>query len=392
MNILYVLNDTTMHGGATKSFLNQLLWLMKKDVCPIVLLPKADGLYDVLKDMSIPVYAMGFRWNTYPKVNSITDILLLLPRLAQRQIRNYHTVQKLSRLLRNKQIDIIHSNVSIIDVGFRTAQKLKIPHIYHIREYADKDFGLHYVPTRKSFLNSLNRTRSYNICITKDIQRYFHLSNNPNSRVIYNGIQEEVKIMPSLEKKRFFLYAGRIDHAKGIDILLSAYNDYVQNSKSVIIPLYIAGNAPDSSFHNQIMNYISKNNLSDKVSFLGQCDNIDQLMQQAQAIIIPSRSEGFGRCLAEAMFNGCLTICHNTAGLKEQLENGIELTKEEIGLGYDTPQQLTRILEDVSEAPSDKYKHMIDLAFSTVNQLYTREKNAEAIYKFYNFILNDTNN
>ena len=114
-------------------------------------------------------------------------------------------------------------------------------------------------------------------------------------------------------------------------------------------------------------------------------------MQQAQAIIVPSRSEGFGRCLAEAMFNGCLSICHNTAGLKEQLENGIELTNEEIGLSYDTPQQLTRLLEEISETPSDKYEHMINLAFFTVNKLYTREKNAEAIYEFYKYILNDTN-
>lgn len=391
MNILYILNDTTMHGGATKSFLNQILWLMKKDVHPIVLLPRADGLYNVLKNMSIPVYAMGFRWNTYPKVNSLIDVLLFIPRLVQRRIRNYYTVKRLPYLLKDKHIDIIHSNVSIIDVGIRIAKKLKTPHVYHIREYADKDFGLHYIPSRNSFLKSLNQPMSYSICITKDIQQYFSLCNNTKSRVIYNGIQEEVKLMPHSEKKKFFLYVGRIDFAKGTDILLSAYNDYVHNTKSEIIPLYIAGSAPNSSFHNQIMNFINEYDLSDVVSFLGQCDNIDLLMQQAQAIIVPSRSEGFGRCLAEAMFNGCLSICHNTAGLKEQLENGIELTNEEIGLSYDTPQQLTRLLEEISETPSDKYEHMINLAFFTVNKLYTREKNAEAIYEFYKYILNDTN-
>ncbi|MBO4718250.1 MAG: glycosyltransferase [Prevotella sp.] len=392
MNILYVLHDTTMHGGATKSFLNLLLWLIKKDVCPIVLLPNADGLFHVLKDMSIPVYAMGFRWNTYPKVNSSMDVLLYIPRLIQRRIRNYYTVQRLSHLLKDKHIDIIHSNVSIVDVGFRIAQKLNIPHIYHIREYADKDFGLHYVPTRKSFLKSLNKTRSYSICITKDIQQYFHLSDNTKSKVIYNGIQEEIRFMPHLEKKRYFLYAGRIDYTKGIDVLLIAYNDYVHNTKTEIIPLYIAGNASNSSFYNQILSFIKEHNLSDKVSFLGQRDNVDILMQQAQAIIVPSRSEGFGRCLAEAMFNGCLSICYNAAGLKEQLENGIELTKEKIGLSYDTPQQLTCLLEETAKAPADKYQHMKEMAFFTVSQLYTREKNAESIYEFYFYILNDTDN
>ena len=66
-------------------------------------------------------------------------------------------------------------------------------------------------------------------------------------------------------------------------------------------------------------------------------------MRQAKAIIIPSHNEGFGRCMPEAMFNGCLCIGHDTGGTKEQMDNGTEATGEDIALRYQTEDQLTDI-------------------------------------------------
>lgn len=57
-------------------------------------------------------------------------------------------------------------------------------------------------------------------------------------------------------------------------------------------------------------------------------------MAEASAIIISSQSEGFGRVMAEAMYNGCLVDGKNAAGIKEQFDNGLQFCDQEIGIRY----------------------------------------------------------
>lgn len=45
-------------------------------------------------------------------------------------------------------------------------------------------------------------------------------------------------------------------------------------------------------------------------------------MNRATALIVPSPFEAFGLITAEAMFNKCLVIGKDTAGTKEQFDNG----------------------------------------------------------------------
>ena len=111
-------------------------------------------------------------------------------------------------------------------------------------------------------------------------------------------------------------------------------------------------------------------------------------MLHAIAIIIPSRNEGFGRCMPEAMFNGCLAIGRNTGGTREQLDNGLALTGNEIALRYDTDEQLSAYLLDISNHSIDCYAPYQERAFKTVNQLYSSESNVSNVYNFYIDILN----
>ena len=69
--------------------------------------------------------------------------------------------------------DIIHTNVSPITIGYRVAKELKIPHVWHIREYLDKDFKIKPFPSMNSLKNKLKN--SYSIAITKDVKNHFAL-------------------------------------------------------------------------------------------------------------------------------------------------------------------------------------------------------------------------
>ena len=339
MNILFVLHQTILLGGGTKSFMLTLKGLMENGVHPTVIMPDKCGIYQTIAGLHIPTIVTTYRDNTYPVIRRKKDYFIFIPKLIARRIVNHLAVKKIVKEIEGKNIDIVHTNVSVCSVGYEVSRKLGIPHIYHIREYADKDFGMHFFPTRQSYLRQLAQPDSYSICITKDIQKHF-------GQTYYNDIGERQALH-----------------------------------------LYIVGDLSHESYKNRINNYIARQHLESHVHIMGPRKDIISLMQKAKAIIIPSLNEGFGRCMPEAMFNGCLAIGRDTGGTKEQMDNGLEYTGKDIALRFKTMEQLVSHFMDISKQPLDFFHDMIQSAFITVNHFYSSESNTNKILSLYGRIL-----
>ena len=383
MNVAYILSSAT--GGGFKSFINSLDELMKKGLNPLVVLPMENEIHTLLSSRGIPTIIVKYRYNTYPPCTTMKDKLLFIPRLIARVAVNYYAVCIISKMLSDKNVDIIHTNVSIIGIGHYIAQKLHIPHIYHVREYGDLDFGYKYFPTRKHFIKQLSD--DYSIFITKDIQKYFLQDQNSKSSVIYNGIQEKESKLPEKTNNDFFLYLGDVLPAKGTDILVKAYSKYLGMTKKPL-PLYIVGRIASNSYAEEIHRYIQKCNMENKVFFLPKQKDVKALIRNACAIVIPSIEEGFGRCMPEAMFAGCLAIANNSGGSKEQLDNALKLTGQEIALHYESPSELSGLLLQAEKMTKEEKEKYTRQAFFVVNELYSNEENGNNVYAFYKHVLN----
>lgn len=387
MNIAYILNATIPNGGATKAFMNMLEGVMKYGIKPFVVVPDKDGVYLQLQKRNIPTLAVTYRASAYPPCQTPKQRLLFIFKLAARIIVNHRATIILTAWLKENKIDIVHSNTGIIRIGFDAAKSVGIPHIYHIREYADK-IGIHYFPTKASFTNQLDFCQSHSICITKAVQKYYiQDKSETRSRVIYDGVFSKLAVMPTNIDKNYFLFAGRIQPAKGLDLLLEAYKQYADKSADPI-HLKVAGNNGDHAYYQKQLTYIKDNGLTELVELLGNVDDITSLMREARALIISSPFEGFGFCMPEAMQQGCLVIGRNTSGTKEQLDNALEMTGQEIALRYETTEQLAGLLSEVADNPLSHYDNYTQKAFDVVNQLYTKENHAKKVYEFYNAILN----
>ena len=72
------------------------------------------------------------------------------------------------------------------------------------------------------------------------------------------------------------------------------------------------------------------------------------------------------------MLNNCLVIERDTAGTKEQFNNGLKDTGEEIGLRFKTVEELTmRMIEVSNNLEPEKYERMNTLAGKVVRQRYS---------------------
>ena len=385
MKVAYILNSTLPNSGATKAFISMINGLTTKGVSPLVIVPDQNGVYNYLLKMGIDIHVIRFKNCTYPNLHSINDAILFLPRILGRMWLNIRAVCRLKNILKSYHVQLVHSNVSVVNIGLIAARALNIPHITHFREYADLDFNMKYFPSPKRYYATLAQNNSYSICITKGIMRHHQLS-RVYTRVIYDGVKTRTDAMPIVNKKGYYLYAGRVEPTKGLLKLLEAYQD-AKNIESNLPPLKVLGAFENKKYLEDVKGFIQSHHLNDSIEILGEKENIDTYMQQAQAIIIPSLFEGFGLCMAEAMFNGCIVVGYNNAGSKEQFENGQQLTGSPIGFPYQNLKELSRLLISLSAADDTELMPIRQRAFHTVNKLYSVEANSQSIYDFYQEIL-----
>ncbi len=385
MKILFVTSSVTLFGGGSKAFMNMLDGLMRLDVQPLVIFPAADGMCELYSKKGIPTVVLNYRMAVYPPLRHWKDYVMFLPRLCGRIGVNYMASCKLREIVKLFRPDIIHTNVSVIDIGYRVAKQLKIPHIYHVREYGDKDFALYHYPMRSCFLKNLKK-HSYAICITKDIQKHSKLGNE-DSCVIYDGVLSGKQIMFNRQKDNYFLFAGRLEPAKGVLELLKAFAEFCLLRPNLDIRLKIAGDTSNTQYRDFLTNEVRRMKIETKVDLLGMRKDVLDLMAKAYLMIVPSRSEGFGFITTEAQFNGALVLGRDTAGTKEQFDNGLEMTGKEIALRYSNHQELVQAMCEVVDNGIKHYFPMIERSQQVVKALYTNERHAQRVYEFYNQIL-----
>ncbi|MFC1224246.1 glycosyltransferase family 4 protein [Pedobacter sp. BG31] len=375
MNVLYITHISSFFTGANRSLYHMLVGLKSKGVRPIVLLsPYADmTLKAELDKIGIQSYIIEYYMPVFPNNNNFRDKLLYLPKILRSKFRNLLARRKIFKIVQSESIDIIHTNVGPLLLGYEVANKLNIPHIWHLREFQDLDFDMKTWYTKKGFLSMLNHENNHQIAISRAIYEYFHLK--PPSTVIYNGIMKSSAARYCPSKSDYFLYVGHLSENKGIQVLLQAFSIFCQNNKSH--NLLIAGDSTLPSYKLSLIDFLNEKEIGDRVSFLGHRNDVDQLMQSATALIVPSLNEAFGRITAEAMFNGCLVIGKNTGGTKEIIDL--------IGTGllYDSVEELADLMLNLTKVGIENYSDELVSAMNKAKIKFSEESNAESVHRLY---------
>lgn len=138
-------------------------------------------------------------------------------------------------------------------------------------------------------------------------------------KVIHNGItiNENADINYNYQKSRkVFGYIGRTDYRKGII-------ECLEEIKNLDVIIKIACPKNDSDYIAQILAYIEKEQISDKVEFCGWCvgKRKESFFASIDALVIPSLYEPFGYIALEAMERGLMVVSSNNGGLAEILSD-----------------------------------------------------------------------
>jgi glycosyltransferase involved in cell wall biosynthesis len=285
---------------------------------------------------------------------------------------------RLLKVIRQEKPDIIHTNVGIIHEGFWSARIMNIPHIWHLREYQDMDWGYWIYPTKRIFSKLLRKTNV--ITISNSVKMYFNLATYNFAYTIYNGICHRNEISFISKKDNYFLSASSLCENKGIKEIILAFTKFCLNHPEY--KLYIVGD-DQNAYAKELKHLVNDKGMSQHIIFSGykQKDEVYKYMQSAKALVVASYNEAFGRMTAEAAFKGTLPIARNTAGTKEILDTIGGIPFE--GDYHD----LARKMEFVHSMSVEEYNKIVLNAQQIAQEKYSIESNVDEIQVLYNNLI-----
>ncbi len=307
LNILYLSSFEDDGRGGQKSLLNLISNLDREAFKAHVVVPAENGsLAKKLKIRGVELSVIGF-----PKV------------IDYRVISKFKAFWKLFNLVSQYQIDIIHTDGPRNTFYAGIVAKLKsIPMIWHVRA-SNQD---HY----DQILYSLS---SKIILVADALRSRFKFSNHARKFItIHNGVDlskfrpqeqnETIRKKYKIGKNELLIaVTARIEKLKGQKYLIEACSK-LQN-KIPHFRILLAGEVTDSSYLKECQDKAAEFGIKDSVLFVGQINNVDQILNAADIFVLPSLFEAFPRSIIEAMGAGKPVIVTNVGGCIEAVENNV---------------------------------------------------------------------
>jgi len=265
------------------------------------------------------------------------------PRTILRWVSRYfRSRRELRRFLAVEQPNFVHSNSAILTVGAEAAAARKIPHLWHLREFGDLDYGLQWFVPRFHHQRLLRKAAAI-ICVSRAVADHYGVAGFPQTHVLYNGVmrREEMGFLKTGghpgDPFRFGC-VGILSEAKGFDLAIRA----LSRCEDRRAELLIFGDGPDY-MKAKLEQEAAGCGVSERVIFKGFIGAMREIYGQIDCLLVTARSEAFGRTTAEAMALGVPILGRNSAGPAELIEH------EKDGLLFgDSAEELAVLMQEMS--------------------------------------------
>jgi glycosyltransferase involved in cell wall biosynthesis len=208
----------------------------------------------------------------------------------------------------------IRTVVTIHDLIF-----LKYPELYPLVDRSIYDIKFRYACKNADIVIAISKATK------NDIVKYYNI--DPHKiKVVYQPCADNFFAPKSYEDlaslilkhklpSSYILYVGSVIRRKNLLNVVKAYKLLPDDLK---LPLVIVGQA-DNAYKQNIIEYIRQNQLDKYVIWLKNVSNNDlpAIYQKASLFIYPSRYEGFGIPVLEALFSKVPVITSKTSSLPE---------------------------------------------------------------------------
>ncbi|MDE5871792.1 MAG: glycosyltransferase family 4 protein [Muribaculaceae bacterium] len=376
IKVLFVTHYRELYG-ANNSLMQMILELRDKGIIPKVLMPDyeiqpGNDLGQELDKLGIEHLSARIRFDKHP------DWKKAVPSYILNLLRRRDSLDSILGM----DFDIIHSNSSIISIGSYIAGKLGKPHIWHLREFGDLDYGMR-TPFGKWFQKIIYGGNNTFIAISDSIRsHYSRWIGKQDIRVIYNGIKPSPKRQPEMHEIIEICIVGYIQREKGQLELIKAADILVNGRNIKNLHITLVGRS-DYKYAEKINQYINERRLSDIVTMTGGRNDVPDLLTKMDIGVMASSHEAFGRTTVEYMMAGLAVIASDGGANKEIVTDG------DTGLIYKSgdPESLADRIESLISNPEERERLAVN-ARKSAEKNFSSRANSDAVYNLYKEILN----
>jgi len=156
----------------------------------------------------------------------------------------------------------------------------------------------------------------------------FYRLNQEDIKVIYHGTDEFKKTVRinsekfihenGFSNKKIILFVGRIDDPrKGLEPLIRAFKQVLNETDAILV---VIGSGDKTKF----VELSKKLDISPNIFFMGFVDDntLHKFYQSCDVYVCPSKLEGFGLTILEAVINGAPVIAFKVGAIPEIIQDG----------------------------------------------------------------------
>jgi glycosyltransferase involved in cell wall biosynthesis len=222
------------------------------------------------------------------------------------------------RIVRRERPLLIHVNSLVKTWPVIVSRLLGLPVIWHVREHLGG----------KRFYARIIHALAHRVILISQNQ-YKLFKGLKNAVLVFNGVDPDdfkearpAKVMTSDDVSVVRVsYIGSIERRKGLITLVRAA---ALLNTDVPVQFVVVGDATDknSAYREEIEAAIHENNMENKFQFLGQRQDIAEILAGSDILCHPAYIEEFGRVILEAMASKLPVIASRIGEIIEMVEDG----------------------------------------------------------------------
>ncbi len=300
MRVVHIIPNLALAGAETMcGMLSVELKKLGVDVSVVSLYDYHSAITERLDEAGVPVYYLGKKRGPDPRI-----------------------VWKLIRLFRELKPDVVHTHLYVTPYAIPAAVLAQVKvriHTVHstAQNESDKVKKFNYLFFR--FANVIP------VAISRAVQHTISQVYNINVNripVILNGVDLDRcinKVSYEVGEKLRFIHVGRFTEAKNHIMLVNAFS--LVHKEKPKTELYFVG---EGELEESVRECVRGLKLSEAVTFCGATDNVFPFLNQADVFVFPSKWEGLGIALAEAMASGLPAIATSVDGIPDLITDGVD--------------------------------------------------------------------
>ncbi|HEY1192499.1 MAG TPA: glycosyltransferase family 4 protein [Gemmata sp.] len=316
--------------GANLSLLNLIEGLGRYGVRAHVICPETGDLLGALAQRGVPAAVLPFEWWVSTDRTAAG--------VARRLVRNVRHLRPIAAQIRAWNSDLVYSNSSVFAIGAMAATELDLPHIWHLREFGNRDYDL-WLDFGHTLARLAFRTADATVFVSHALRRAFlGRAEVKRAHVIYNGVatgtefetrHRAAEAQADRRQPFTFVLVGRFRDSKGQETAIRAFARLAEQHAGVKLLLVGGSGATgDQEYFDRCRALVAQLGVAERVEFWGYIPDPERAFLAADVALMCSRNEAMGRVTAEAM-SACRPVIGYDSGGTSEL-----IVPEQTGLLY----------------------------------------------------------